>query len=456
MSNRWLCVALAAGLASPFTLPAPAAAQAVERRTSESDARLRSRIEETWRVVPVRGGILLVPRRTPGDVRGVELGASQIAVDGVVVSGAELVSRLGAAAEPILQLSYFAPEERLRVLGLAAEAEASQAPREAAPPAPPIEPAPPPTTREHREALGSRVRVGGSIVVGEGEHVRDVVAVFGDVELNGVADGNVVAVLGSVRLGPAAAVRGDVAAIGGSLTAPAGARVSGAITEVAWALPDIRVTVGQQEHVRVQVVPDWRRISSAVWVGGLVTTLLLAVFVVFSAVMAPGAVAATRDASRPLVLAWLTGLAVQMLFLPIVLGLAGLLAASVIGIPLLAAVPLLFVMLAAAGVVGFAGVCVRASGPVLPDSLRNRVSLLTLAVGFALITGVGLLGRFLWVASGGGSATGALLALAGLLLEHAVWTVGLGAALLAWLQRRRRVGTAAPHAGGELAAQNAE
>ena len=414
----------------------------VERQTAESGGRLRARIEETWRVVPIEAGVLLVPRRPIGDVQGVELGPSRLAINGIPASGADLVSRLGAAAEPVLQLSYLSPTERSRLF---APREATGPPADRRAPTRVTE-APgydgPPEGRLRRTPIGARVRVGGSVRVNEGEHVQDVVAVFGDVDFNGEADGNVVAIGGDVRLGPKAVVRGDLASIGGQLIGADEARVAGTVTEVAWAFPDFRVMVGDRDHVVVQVWPDWPRIARVQWVVGLALTVICAILSVFTVVIAPRAVDTVRLQSRPLILAWLLGLAAQALFVPALVVIVSALTLSVLGIPLLAAVPLLVVAFAAAGMVGFAGVTVRAGAVFLPGGLGQRAPLLALVPGLALVLGVGLLGRYLLTL--GPSPLGAVLALVGVVIEHTVWSVGLGAVVLAWVRRPRRQSEAQP------------
>ena len=65
----------------------------------------------------------------------------------------------------------------------------------------------------------------------------DVVAILGSARVNGRVDGAVVAVAGSVYLGPKANVRGDVTAVGGSVERADGTVVSGQINEIRIARP---------------------------------------------------------------------------------------------------------------------------------------------------------------------------------------------------------------------------
>ena len=75
---------------------------------------------------------------------------------------------------------------------------------------------------------GSIVRLFADVTVPAGRTVPgDVVTVFGSADVSGVVEGDVVAVLGSVRLRPGARVEGDAVAVGGALDQAAGAEVGG-------------------------------------------------------------------------------------------------------------------------------------------------------------------------------------------------------------------------------------
>ena len=60
-----------------------------------------------------------------------------------------------------------------------------------------------------------------------------VVAVFGSVRVHGKVGDQVVAVMGSVLLGPDAVVGGDVVSVGGRVYREGGAETRGGVTEVA-------------------------------------------------------------------------------------------------------------------------------------------------------------------------------------------------------------------------------
>ena len=76
------------------------------------------------------------------------------------------------------------------------------------------------------------VRVGSDIVVEQAMRVRDAVAVGGHVTVNGVVEHDVVAVGGSIMLGPESVVGHNVVSVGGAIDRAEGAEVQGDIVEV--------------------------------------------------------------------------------------------------------------------------------------------------------------------------------------------------------------------------------
>jgi uncharacterized RDD family membrane protein YckC len=77
---------------------------------------------------------------------------------------------------------------------------------------------------------GNVVAIMGDVVIdGEGRH--DAIAVMGDNTVNGTVHGRVVAVMGDIVLGPQARVDGDVVSVGGEVQRDPGATVGGNIVE---------------------------------------------------------------------------------------------------------------------------------------------------------------------------------------------------------------------------------
>lgn len=82
------------------------------------------------------------------------------------------------------------------------------------------------------EAKNSLVRFNGDITVGRGEVYDEVVSIFGNADIVGRVNGDVVSVFGSVHLWPSAVVSGDLVSIGGTITTDPGVTFNGSRTVV--------------------------------------------------------------------------------------------------------------------------------------------------------------------------------------------------------------------------------
>ena len=225
--------------------PARVLAQTADTLAEAQDATLgalRAQIESRYQVRSLRDGVLLLPSYGNPGVQTIELTSGEIALDGRSVTGAELRERVPEDAEAILRLSYLDPEDLRILFGIGgaplpgdttamAEADTSAVDEE----------------EEDEdmvtvESTDDRVRVGASIHVRPDEVVNgDVVAVLGSVRIDGRVTGDVVSVMGSTSLGPNAVVEGEVVVVGGSLDRAPGARIEGSVEEVAWGGPNVHV-----------------------------------------------------------------------------------------------------------------------------------------------------------------------------------------------------------------------
>ena len=396
----------------------PGGVPAEEASPARADnAVLRRQIVEQWRVIPLRDGVLLAPRRSGRSFSGVELRGGAVSVDGRVVTGAELRELLGADADAVLAASYLPADE------LASWTRQGRPPRAAQAPAEPV-PVPEVTVRRH----GARVAIGRDIVVPEGERVGDAaVAILGSVTVNGEVEGDVVAVGGSVRLGPRAVVRGEVTSVGGTIDAEPTAKVAGSTNEVAIRLPQINVQPPDLTHWSGWWRPTDRWFANVSLAWTFLRLLLVGVLALAFAAVLRGTTARIRAQVRAApVVSGLVGAGIQVLAIPVVVAVVLVLAISIVGIPLLPLVPLLLFAAGLAWVVGFAAVA-QAVGEGLAGRGRPLVALV---VGLTLIWATTIVARLAWW-SGGGTVAGALSAL-GFAVEFVAWSVGLGAALLAW------------------------
>jgi hypothetical protein len=405
----------------------------VAQQLSDDEARaLRSRIEGRFDVVPLTDGLALRPKTRRGDVRLVEISDGAIAVNGVAVSGRELRERLGADADAVLRLSYLNAEARKSLFAKPPAAEAAEEPAEREPSSP--REAPPRAERNgrpSRETSRERVRIFGDIRVFENETIaQQVVAVLGSVRVDGEVGDEVVAVLGSVDLGPRAVVRGDVVSVGGRVRRAQGSQVHGAVTEVSFADPSLRVNVepwlGSWSPWVFGAFGSFPRL-----LGSAFRFVLLALFASLAMIVARSTVEASaqRVSDNP-IKATLVGLTAQLLVIPLLVLTAVILSISIVGIPLLLLLPFVVLALLFVALAGFSGTAYavgqrfRRGMGMTPSSPLFDVCLGVLIILLPVLTArvIALVG---WPAT---PIAVALLA-TGFGLEFLAWVSGFGAAL---------------------------
>ena len=442
--------AAVAALSAFLALLAPGAALAQSTPSTrpsaslptDAELRIKQAVLSSFRVLPVQNGIILVPIARRAGVDNVEVRDGTVAINGAVVTGAELRERLGRDGDVVLELSYLDLNTQRRLLlparatpAPAAEEPRAQAPEQAPPDAEPETRAGDETAaaarREFRRVSNGRVRIGGPITVGEDEEVRGaVVAVGGSVEINGRVRDEVVAVGGSVRLGPRAEVYGDVTSVGGSLSRSPAAVVRGQVNEIEFAWPNIRIRpVGPWS---VHIDPWWTGAPwrTAQFVGTLVRMGLFALLAALLLLLAPRPVERVSVAvrSEPWKSA-LVGFFAQLVFVPLLVVTIVFLVISIIGIPLLVLVPFLILAFFAALLLGFTG-----TASAVARGARERFTwaptVPMLVVGLLVIWIFTLVGRLFSLPGGPFALVGGMLLLGGFLVEYAAWTVGLGGAIL--------------------------
>lgn len=422
-----LVLMTAAVLAAAVAAPAQPVSASPD---TEVQQRLKTTIESQFRALATQGGVLLIPRRADSGVESIEVLEHTIAVNGRVVTGAELRERLGAGADAVIELTYLEPAARRTLLfGPAPEAAPPPPPAQVAPEAGPPAPRPDQPRRRRSDA---RVRIGGSVTVGEDEVVDgSVVAVMGSATVRGEVSDEVVVVLGDVHLGPAANVHGDVTVVGGQVDVDPQARIGGRVNEIAFDIPRIHWRPFQNWNFR-RPFPAWWFSPSFDLFASSLRMLLIGLLAMMALLLAGRPIEAIerRVGSDP----WrsgLVGLLAQLLFVPLLVLTVVILAVSIIGIPLLLLVPFALLALLAALLVGFAGVACRLGRVAqqrfgLSPENRYVVLLIGLVAIWALTLAghaIGLGGRALW-------ALAAPVGVIGFLVEYAAWTVGFGAAIL--------------------------
>lgn len=433
--RRWTTALVV--LAVTLTVDAAAA------QTLTDDQRaLRSRIEDRFDIVPLTNGIALTPKSRMRDVRLIEISEGVISVNGTAVSGRELRERVGDDVDAILRLSYLPADARRELFG---GPGATAAPRRNGRMVP--DPVEQESSGRPRRSSGQRVRIFGDVVVDEHEAINgEAVAVIGSVRVNGEVGSEVVAVLGSVDLGPKAIVHGDVVSVGGRVRRAAGSQIRGGVTEVSLG------EIGRHVNAGPWVGPySWRvdgfdalpRLGVSAF-----RMLLLILFTGMAFVVARGSVEGSAQRvgdNAPKAL--LVGLAAALLFGPVFLLTALVLILTVIGIPLLLLLPFAVIALLLMALAGFTGTaCAIGSAARRRLGVAGQSGFLDVVFGLLIILSPLLLGRFIAMAGWVTEPFVWLLVLTGTAFEFLAWTTGFGAVLINTFSRwhARRLARAAP------------
>ncbi len=423
--------AIVAGLFCAWLMPEVGAATP----TATEQQALKSRIETRFKPSASRAGVVLVPKHDVPGVTTIEVADGSVSLDGLVVTGSELRQRLGADADAVLALSYLDAAALRNRLGPSTASSPTVGPA-SAPERTPDTWDDRPARRRNGVRHGARIRIGENIVVAEDETTTDtIVAIAGSITVDGRVEDNVVAIGGSVHLGPKAVVRGDVTAVGGQVTRDAGAEVRGSIDEVVF---------GRTGVWRRPIVA-WHEIDWGVgrWLA-LAGTILRVGFVLFLVALiagiarAPVAAIGQRVATMP----WASlfvGMGIQVLFVPALVALVVALVISIVGIPLLVLVPFVAFGALALAFVGFAGVATRVGAAVTPR-LDRRGALATALVGALAVMAVTMIGRVIGLVPLPIGWLGVSIGALGFVIEYVAWTIGLGAAAIAVFEWRRQPG----------------
>ena len=378
---------------------------------------LRGQLAMRFEIVAMQRGIGLIPRQADSKIQIIQVADGTVALDGQMLTAAQLRERLGADANAVIQLTYLDRDALRALVGAPAEPVLPQVQRA------------PDESRNVRRG-NDRVRFGGRVTVGDGERVDgDVVGIFGPVDVDGEVMGDVVAIMGPLTLGPHALVHGDVQAIGGPMTRAPEARVLGQTNEIA-----IGSRIGRRWTLPTFGTFGSRVGSFAATTARLLLFVLLGLLIV-AAVRRPVERIAATASAHP----WkavLVGLLAEILFIPAVVVTVIMLVVSIVGIPLLLLVPFGIVLVCLVMLVGFVGAA-HMAGSFAMRWLGREASnaYVTIVTGTVVIVGMTVLAKL--AALAGGGLVGIPLGMLGYLIEYCAWTMGFGAAILAWFAMRR-------------------
>ncbi len=277
-------------------------------------------------------------------------------------------------------------------------------------------PEPPPPSR--RVINGNIVKVWDDVDISATEDVRgNVVVIFGDAEVAGRVDGDVVAVLGNVTLLDSAEVTGSVVTVGGFLEQEQGAQVDDVVV-----LDPLRVDNGG----------GWLDIFSH---DGLSFLICQGVFLL-TVLMAAIAVAVTPRRRFESIIGHLKQNVGASLGLGVVTALGGhLLVAVLMAVLVLTVIGVPLALLVGLGLLVAVVVSVAVCSAVVGERLCALFSdqchspWLVMVVGMAALHTVSFLGSLLGMVSGADSAAAALVAL-GVMIKAGAYLLGLGALVL--------------------------
>jgi len=280
---------------------------------------------------------------------------------------------------------------------------------------------------------GAHILLGQDYELPEGSTTTEnVVILGGSATINGHAENDVVVVGGSIRLGPKSVVDGDVSVVGGDLDRDPAAQVAGEVhvahVSVPWSR-DWRWPAGFPGVNRFW----WEGAALAFTMGRFALVLFLSILFVTLAPRGTSSIAG-RLVTGPGVSS-IAGFAGEILFAPAMVCLAVLLIITIVGIPLLAGLPLVAAAFALTWVGGYAAVAgllgARLRGT---DWYVHGIRPVDVFIGSCLLSSITFIGQVLMLSPGWLAPFALMVRGTGWMIEYIAWTMGLGAALLVWLR----------------------
>jgi hypothetical protein len=251
-----------------------------------------------------------------------------------------------------------------------------------------------------------------------------IVVVGADATIDGRTDDDVVVIGGTLRLGPKAVVGGDVVTVGREAVIDPAATVRGKVDTTAVRLPNVDWDFGLP-------MGSWRAWWPLAALSATILRLSLVLIVsLLLTIVVPEWVRAMGVRASSVFGSGLLGVAAEILFVPALVVVVVGLAVSIVGIPLLGAIPFALALGALAWTGGFAAVASCLGARLRGSSIERSSSLVTdLLIGFIAISGLTLLAHVIAVGAGWTTPLGWMVRAAGVAVEYVAWTIGLGAAL---------------------------
>ncbi|MFH1367506.1 MAG: polymer-forming cytoskeletal protein [Elusimicrobiota bacterium] len=251
---------------------------------------------------------------------------------------------------------------------------------------------------------GDRVKIGGDVVVREGETVQNAVAIMGNVTVNGTVEGNATAILGKIEVGPKGIVKANAVSVRRNVVLADGAKVFGNITEI---------SPGKAFHFR-------RTETCPAGLGGFFGFFMLAAMIcfmvlaaLFVAVFPKYTEEVSASIDKNILKVFLTGVIGVLLIMPVMLALV----VSIAGI-LLIPFEILFVL--AAMIVGYIIAGRYIGGKLMAAAFKTRIApVWETLIGLAAVT------------------LAVYVPFAGVFVKIFVATLGFGAVIYSILPRKK-------------------
>ena len=276
---------------------------------------------------------------------------------------------------------------------------------------------------------GDIVRFGGYVHVPADERLNgDVVLIGGRLRVDGEVTRDIVVIGGSAEFGPGAVVRRDVTVVGGRVTRHPDARFDRALNEVGFGGLDLNL--GGFGNGFWWPRPSTFYSSSNDLMETFIRFAFLGLLGSVVLLVASGSAHRVADrVTREPVKAGVVGFCAQLLFLPLLIIGSVLLVITLIGIPLLALMPLVVVAALVVLLLGFTGVVQLVSRLF---ARGQRSDLVLFWVGLVLLMAPALFGDALDLVGGPFRFFAVILGVTGFLVEYLAWTAGSGAVILNW------------------------
>ena len=197
----------------------------------------------------------------------------------------------------------------------------------------------------------SIIKIGSDVTIEEGEKVRTVVTIGGQITVSGTVEKNVVAVGGSVVLTKTAVVEGNVISLGGVIVMGRDARVDGSLTEIN--------SSNLYETLTAALSTEWEGWS---WVFAVISLAIFLVIMVVALLIAALLPKPVRTIGEAIAESTFKVILCGLLGLVLIVPLALLLTVSVVGIAL---IPLEVIIVVCSFLLGFIAVGQLIGGKVL-------------------------------------------------------------------------------------------